>query len=420
MNASPPRVSWPLVLALWLVGLSLTGATVGRALGHVNDFSQDYLAALALREGRSLYVPFTDAEVRAATQTSRWPLDLSGFILQDRPNYHPPICAVLFLPFTLIPFDVAFVLWSLLNVGLALCCTWLLLRELPDAFPTPWPRLFCTLPLLWLPFLDNYGEGQWGIIVMTGLVGGWGLLHHGRPFLAGSAVALAAMVKVFPAVFLLYFLVRRQWWATVGFLMTVLVGASLVTWAAGTGQIREYLERVGPECEVRYGSSNYNLSLNGIYRRLASDSLDPTTRKAGSMAVAGLGLGLAALWLSRFPATRVGEDRAYALMVMAMLLCSPITWQHSLVVLILPLAVLWSQNLDWRSRWWCLGNLVLYAVSVVHVMNPAIQRHHPQNPPFVETWPLLPFTFGLLALAGLLVWRPFHTSTPTNLSGVDL
>ena len=56
----------------------------------VYDFSQDYVAAYALRNGLSIYGPHITEMVARYTE------GLS--------NFHPPINALLFLPFTFLPY----------------------------------------------------------------------------------------------------------------------------------------------------------------------------------------------------------------------------------------------------------------------------------------------------------------------------
>ena len=72
----------------------------------------------------------------------------------------------------------------------------------------------------WSPIPDNAWMGQANLWALLPALGGLALAERGRPKSGGVLVGLAAMMKMSPALFLLYWLIRRRWTA---------VGASVVT-----------------------------------------------------------------------------------------------------------------------------------------------------------------------------------------------
>ncbi len=99
----------------------------------------------------------------------------------------PPPVAWLALPFTLLPYPVAYWTWSALLL-VALAGTWYLAA--PGASRLRLIHLMAALG--WVPVIYGLQLGQPGIFVALGIAGSYALLRSGRPFLSG--LALGAIV----------------------------------------------------------------------------------------------------------------------------------------------------------------------------------------------------------------------------------
>jgi len=167
----------------------------------------------------------------------------------------------------------------------------------------------------------------------------------------GWLVGLAAGIKVVPGVFVLYFLLQRDWRsalrAACGFLVTVAIGAvvapqdSLRYWTGGLFEISHW----GPVSVV----DGKNQSLIGQLARI-SHNPSPLMVTGLVLFVSGLVLGIAAARRQ----LRIGDDVA-ALTAVAVggLLASPLSWTHHWVWAVPAIMVLVS-----RSHWvtaWLLG-----------------------------------------------------------------
>ncbi|MGO8951657.1 MAG: glycosyltransferase family 87 protein [Ktedonobacterales bacterium] len=103
-----------------------------------NDFCQNYLSALSLFHGQTLY---------SAVHCNLIYKYLPGHVEY---NSHPPSSILLFAPFGLLPKIPATMLWGFISLAAYLATGWLLLRELR------WPilpglALFALVSVVWVP-----------------------------------------------------------------------------------------------------------------------------------------------------------------------------------------------------------------------------------------------------------------------------
>jgi len=99
----------------------------------------------------------------------------------------PPPVAWLALPFTFIPYEVAYWLWSALLLA-ALAGTWYLAA--PGAGRVRVIHLAAAVA--WIPVIYGLQLGQPGVFVAFGVAASYALVRSGRPFLGG--IALGAIV----------------------------------------------------------------------------------------------------------------------------------------------------------------------------------------------------------------------------------
>ena len=100
----------------------------------------------------------------------------------------PPPVAWSAVPFTVLPYDAAYWVWSALLVG-ALVATWWLAS--PGASRARAILLLAAVG--WLPVIYGLQLGQPGLFVALGVAGSYALLRSNRPFLAGLALSAAVL-----------------------------------------------------------------------------------------------------------------------------------------------------------------------------------------------------------------------------------
>lgn len=185
------------------------------ALAGRPDFSIFYTAGLMLRRGQgtALYDNAlqwqTQREFTQGIRVRQGPL----------PYNHPPFEALLFLPFTYLPYLSAYALWIALNL--------LLLAGMPRFLHSYLPRL--SEEFSWLPFLAAVGffpiafalmQGQDSILLLLLYALAYAALRSGKNFRAGIWLGLGLFKfhLVLPFAFIL--LLHRRLRTIGGFLVS--------------------------------------------------------------------------------------------------------------------------------------------------------------------------------------------------------
>ena len=186
----------------------------------------------------------------------------SGIQIAQLARYiSPPPVAWLAVPLTLLPFQVAYFVWSALLLG-ALGWTWYLAA--PGTGRLRLVHLAAAVG--WLPVIYGLQLGQPGLFVALGVAGSYALLRRDRPFWAG--VALGALVLkpqlafLVPAALLVSGRYRAFWGSVVAIGALALIAALLV----GPTGISTYQERLNFAAGVPV---NRELTMAGLIGNVA-------------------------------------------------------------------------------------------------------------------------------------------------------
>jgi Glycosyltransferase family 87 len=221
----------------------------------------------------------------------------------------------------------------------------------------------------WFPFWVVIRNGQVGMILTFLMTLGWYLLRQERDLAAGISLGVATALKLFPALVLVYLLFRRRkafWPGALAASTLLLLSFSLVGWH----NTLDYF-RVVHFVQSYYRDYKANLSLLSVFTGIA-----PLARFAPVLAqisfVALLGLLLYTITRKSRDAGPATLDLEYAMFMALLPILSPVSWDHYLVILTLPLAVLisclCSSSVFPERRWWSLG--FLFAAAVLAVPQP--------------------------------------------------
>lgn len=181
------------------------------------DVATTVLGARAMREGRPVYVPLTEAFRREGIA---WDLPFA--------STHPPTTFLWMVPFAGWSLTTAIAIWSWLMLA-ALCWSVSLLGCPPKVAI----GIGC-LALLWPPVMLSLG--QLTVLWLLGVC----LALRTSGAARGASIALASMTKLTPALLLLPVLAQRQWRDVAGFAAAWAVALLLVTWYSGS-LIGDYL-----------------------------------------------------------------------------------------------------------------------------------------------------------------------------------
>jgi Glycosyltransferase family 87/WD40-like Beta Propeller Repeat len=156
--------------------------------------------------------------------------------------------------------------WLIFNFGLLLA-TLSLLRSITQL---SWRRIILVAALSF-PLRVNFLFGQYYVLLLSMLTLACYLYLRQRRFLAGIMVGIAAGLKVFPILYLLYFFRKRDWKALAGGVAGGLFAAVVSLLAFGWQLNRTYLFQVLPATLRGEGLGPYSLqtaSLSSLLHRL--------------------------------------------------------------------------------------------------------------------------------------------------------
>jgi hypothetical protein len=351
-----PFGPWPLRRrCLWALTTCLVCALAGpgfvRSLKPAHDtgvdFFQEWASARNALSGLPVYMNQAEAAERYLGIRVD-PGDESLIML----NAHPPTSVLLALPFAYLDYPDATLVWNLMSLAALAIAVWLVVRELKLVF-SPWSLLpIVALLLVCNPLRQHVNQGQINLVLLMLMTGIWIAERSNQPWRAGVLLGTATAIKLFPGFFFLYFVARRRWKSVLagigGFLgITVLTAAVL-----GFATYKTYVTEVLPYVSSRFRGAWINASLPGLWSKLFDPGTGEHARHvklllpSPSIARAGAVLSCAvvvALWLRAVwrAETRLEHDHAFGLTLTAMFLVSPITWEHYLPLLLLPLTLLW-------------------------------------------------------------------------------
>jgi hypothetical protein len=341
-NHSAETAGWAVLIVVLFGGLMVSLRPRPEA---PRDFFQDYASARNLRSSRPVY---TRIDQVIGEYTGGRGTSLLAY------NAHPPTSVLLALPFAGMAYVPAAVAWGLLSVALLAGSVAVFLSELRPDLSLSHLVLLSVVLGLWPPLWAHLLEGQLGVPILFLLTLAWRAARHGKDSLAGGLIGFAAAIKIFPAVLIAFFLVRGRFrLAVAATLSLVLVSAATLS-ITGPGAFRDYVMIVLPNLK-HWSEYEGNVSLNGFFSRLLSPY------PAGAATWMAAILVAAVVWVR---STRAGFDESFALAITGVLLTAPLTWPHSLVILLLPLAVYGGRlsRADSVSRWLAGAGWLLMAV----------------------------------------------------------
>ena len=372
--------SWPariVAAALALLVLAALTFWLPYTWPYRIDIDVYRLGGRAFLDGVDLYGPLPDTEVGA-----------------NLPFTYPPIAAALFSVFAVMPLVAASTLLSILSVvGLAWVLTLVLRdvtrRSLSDAW---WLALPVLALISWLgPMRENIEFGQFNVLLMV-LVLTDVLAGKGKPW-RGWLTGLAVAIKLTPAVFLVHYLLRRDWRSLIMTMVSFGVYTAIGFALRPADSVEYWTSALRDTGRIGNAGFPSNLSINGFLHRLG---LDGTTATVTWFVVSAL-VGLVIMWIAR-RLLQAGQEAAAALVVgLIALFCSPVSWGHHWVwalPLLVVLALWAAQGL--ASPW---GSLAL-VVTGTYVFWALPQWWFPSQEGETPNWNLIQQLIG----SAYLVW----------------
>jgi alpha-1,2-mannosyltransferase len=351
MPDSVVPVLW-LVLGLW--GWHWLGpmwvAAMRPTPDRINDFYQDWASARTHLVGLPVYTH----HATSIPQHLGLPCNPVPSIEY---NAHPPTSVLVALPLARLDYPNAVLVWNMISLAALIVSLTIVASELA----LPWRTLPPTLALLAFchPVYGNFYQGQLTLILLLLVTTIWALERSGWPSTAGLLLGTAAAIKLFPAYLAVYYMARgrRQLLltATVSFLALTLATALVL----GLDAYHDYVWVVLPG-QAKFRSFSYNLSIAGFWYKLFNPVaetgpveplwLSPTLARWGTVLM-DLAITMIVATIAYRARSLVQRDLAFASTVTAMLMVSPVTWDFSLPLLLVPIAVIARGTVKSQLRW---------------------------------------------------------------------
>ncbi|SDN66998.1 glycosyltransferase 87 family protein [Allokutzneria albata] len=240
------------------------------------------------------------------------------------PFTYPPFAAVLFGPLATLSWSAAVVATLLVGSAALIATTSITAR----GFHPNWASAvrvgagFAAVCVLAEPIRATLGYGQINLVLMLLVVAD--CLLPRTPWPRGLLIGIAAAIKLTPASFLLFFLVRMQWKPILS-AMAGFAAAGGIGWLVAPEDSLKYWTTLLLE-PGRIGSAAFadNQSLRGALMRFGLTEADASRWWMVIVPVVVAGAGFAC-WRLR----AAGRDLPALLVVAAAgLICSPVSWTH--------------------------------------------------------------------------------------------
>jgi len=267
------------------------------------------------------------------------PLYADGAIFRTQaglelPFTYPPLAAIGFSPLAVVPLPVASLAITAVTALLAVLSIWLILTRLDvgagwaPAGPAWARRVWLAAGIVAVstttlePIRANFSFGQINVVMMTLVIAD--CVPRTTKWPRGVLVGLAIALKLTPAVFLLYFVLRRDvratLWAGVSFVVATALGGVL----AWRDSVEYWTTTVRHTDRIGNATLNTNQNIAGALARLGLGE--------HARFVLWIALCLAVLALTVWAARRVlaaGEPTlALACVALFGLVVSPVSWSH--------------------------------------------------------------------------------------------
>ncbi len=328
------------------------------------DFPHDYIGGRELIAGKSIY-PENYKELLQNLLLSQG-IKPNPHLLYINP--HPPFADILLFPLWFLTFHTAIVVWTLIEIVCMLLIVYLLLKS--EQIPMKYFPLVVLFTLAAQPFQSNLITGQITIVLVMFVVMAWFMYKKGYESASGVFIALATMLKFYPGLFILFFLINRKWKAI---LASIITGGLvlLLTLIMTKNDIFRYLFVIMPSDLQFWQADLVNFCLNGFFSRLFLPMIthsttgftifiSPFIKNLLYYSTSGLLLLYLSVHAKKY---NFNNGPGFSVFATLSLVISPFCWDHYRTLLLIPFILLIKEVIRNNKKY----DMLIYIVSLVFV-----------------------------------------------------
>lgn len=314
--------------------------------GHGNDFAHLYLGARAIQQNVN---PYDGAQMRQLAAQSGIP--------RMNPYVYPPLMAIALCPLASVGYEEAKQTWFFANQVFLFLSLVLLLGLWRPKLPILSAGFLVVVFAFFYPLTRTLTAGQLNALLLLLFAASAFLEKSGWSLPAGAIMGLASVIKVYPALFLVYYVGRGNWKAVCSMLIVIVLLLGLSVAVAGLKTNLDYFPVL---TQMSYGSSTWtqygedyqvepsNQSPSALYYRLLTTNRgthgffhSPLLAKILSWAT-GLGLfGVLLVYLVL--SDNVSVEKGFSLTLLTALLVPSLLWDHYLLLVLIPVFLIASR-----------------------------------------------------------------------------
>jgi hypothetical protein len=352
----PKKIFYWFLLGICILGglfcISYTyPITLGSNSILYSDYGKFYHSQHLFIVGKNIYSPvffiknrknaLTHGRLPEQTKPQQTITSLAG-------NLNPPFFTLISFPLAYLPYSKAILLWTFFSI-LAGCISILLIQQKLDAhFSLPACLLLLIGFMAYFPTFASLQFGQVSLLLLPLLILGWRAAHDQNSSRAAVFLGITTSLKPFFGLFLLYFLIRKEWRAFLIFIATIL-GCGLISIAFfGIDTYYSYYQ----VCHrIVWAASSWNVSLYGFLLRLIGGPERnipllpiPNLLISAYLFLSAL-LLLAIIYFLRPTKTIDSQEKTdldFSIILLGMILFSPLGWMYYFPLLSVPFLILWN------------------------------------------------------------------------------
>jgi hypothetical protein len=257
----------------------------------------------------------------------------------------PPFYILFFTPFVALSDMTVLNYFRIVNIGL-LVATLLIWMVIINPTARWWWLATMVIVLNYQPLYDSITFGQTDVVLLFGFTLVFWCMHRDRDGWAGIVLAFLVSLKIYPIIVLMFFVVKRRWWALVGFVLGMILWNGWAIWASDWYTSILYVQTILPSIG---GTTSWidNQTIAGFLTRFYDTPYEmqrfdiPQVEHIASYLSMVLSAAVCIVALREFPRTSSAYALQYGLFMILMVVAIPVAWIHYTTLLIMVFIMIW-------------------------------------------------------------------------------